>query len=90
MPVGDFKNPDGKTVREKNMERLHRFTIGTLVEISTGANCPEWNGVRLYVTNCTRDCDGSPLYELGPNWTVDNDLEPKSFGRFSDDSLTGM
>lgn len=54
--VGD----DGLTTRERNMQTKHNFAIGSLVEITYGEYC----GLRLFVAEHSRDCDGTPLYAL--------------------------
>ena len=63
--VSQMIEKNGKTVRENNLEKLHKFPIGTLVEYNTEDKETEFEGIRLYVTHHTRDCDGSPLYSLG-------------------------
>lgn len=58
--VADLKDPndkDGRTYREVNNEKDHRINVGTLVELH--------HGERLFVVKQTRDCDGTPLYNLG-------------------------
>lgn len=50
------------------MEKKHNIELGTLVEISCDDSlCDEedqHNGLRLFVVQHTRDCDGTPLYSL--------------------------
>lgn len=53
----DLDDPQGRTYREVNNATEHRFKLSDLVELD--------NGVRLFVTKLTRDCDGTPLYCLG-------------------------
>jgi hypothetical protein len=56
----NFKNiieKNGKTIYENNMDKKHKFPIGSLVEYE--------DGMRLFVKAHTRDCDGTPLYSLG-------------------------
>ena len=57
--VADLKNPEtGLTYRQENNARQHLYAINSLVE-------PEdEGGVRLFVVEHTRDCDGTPLYNL--------------------------
>jgi hypothetical protein len=74
--VGDIVEANGKTIRENNQERPHKFALGTLVEIH-GSEDFGWNGCRLYVRSLSRDCDGSPLYVLG---SLDLDDRPTLFG----------
>lgn len=59
--VADLKDPndpDGRTYREVNLSLEHSIPIGSLVELD--------DGVRLWVVYHSRDCDGTPLYELSP------------------------
>ena len=68
--VSDIVEPNGKTIRENNMEQQHNIPIGELVEVKY----TEWHNdgaceaicARLWVVAHTRDCDGSPLYSLSP------------------------
>lgn len=53
-------NEPGKTWKELNMEKQHKYPLGALVEINYG----EAKGARLFVVCHTRDCDGTPLYIL--------------------------
>ena len=65
--IADLKDPDdlqGRTYREINNARKHKFNIGDLVELETGA--------RVFVALQTRDCDGTPLYCLTP---IENDYK---------------
>lgn len=52
----DNNDPQGRTFKEMNMAKDHKFSIGQLVEIDLG--------VRLLVARHVRDCDGTPLYHL--------------------------
>lgn len=54
--VSDIVEENGKTVKENNLEKVHKFPHGMLVELESGE--------RLYVCDHTRDCDGEPLYGL--------------------------
>jgi hypothetical protein len=47
----------GKTIGEVNLEKKHNIPEGSLVEV-------ERTGIRLFVVNCGRDCDNTPLYWL--------------------------
>lgn len=59
--VADLVNPkSGKTYRQENAERVHKFNVGQLVEIDDGDRV----GIRLYVIEQTRDCDQTPMYCL--------------------------
>ena len=57
--ISDLKDPNdsqGRSYREVNNARVHKFTVGQLVEIE--------DGVRMFVAKQSRDCDGTPLYCL--------------------------
>lgn len=83
--VHDLKEENGKTIKENNLERQHAIPLGALVEIGLDGDTDwEWNGCRLYVVKYSRDCDGSPLYVLGPK---DADRDWMMHGGFSDDCL---
>lgn len=86
----DIVEPNGKTIRENNLERKHAIPISTLVEVKYDT----WHGdgacekvhARLFVLLHTRDCDGTPLYTLGrhppsadPEWVKPEDLLGLSF-----------
>jgi hypothetical protein len=60
--IADLTDPEdyeGRTYREVNMLKPHKISIGSLVELESGA--------RLFVSKLTRDCDGTPLYTLTVN-----------------------
>lgn len=57
---------DGTTRKERNMELQHELQLLTLVEIKSGSMA----GLRLFVQNFTRDCDGTPLYNLCFRWKL--------------------
>ncbi len=60
--IADLKDPNdnqGRSYREVNNATKHSFNIGDLVELETGE--------RLFICKLTRDCDGTPLYNLGIN-----------------------
>jgi hypothetical protein len=71
MFIHDIIESNGKTIKENNLEKKHNIPIGCLVEINA-EDCDEYKGVRLYVVYHSRDCDGTPLYNLCHN---KNDLE---------------
>ncbi len=52
----DPTDPQGRSYREINNAKSHKFKVGDLVEID--------GGVRLFIAKQTRDCDGTPLYCL--------------------------
>ena len=53
----DPEDPKGRTYREVNNAKNHKYSVGDLVQIETKA--------RLFVSKLPRDCDGTPLYVLG-------------------------
>lgn len=55
--VHDIVEANGKTIRENNLEKIHNIPIGALVECTT-------TGIRAFVAQHMRDCDGTPLYSL--------------------------
>lgn len=64
--IADLKDPydpEGRSYREVNNKRLHKLSVGDLVEVQIKDH--ESDRIRLYVTKLTRDCDGTPLYSLG-------------------------
>ena len=71
--VADIKQKNGKTIREENLERFHKIPLKTLIEVKNDG-LPDHNGVRLWVVQHDRDCDGTPLYSLSfnKNWEEDN------------------
>lgn len=82
----DPEDPDGRTYREVNLEKIPGIPVGTLVEVKR-------SGVRLFVVAHRRDCDGTPLYCLGPDRENTRQLLPGmanpgwSCG-YAEDSLT--
>lgn len=61
----DPADPEGRSFKEVNLTKTHKWPIGTLVEC-TYANGDNY-GVRMFVAELTRDCDGTPLYTLTPS-----------------------
>lgn len=66
--VGDLVEDNGLTVEQNNLQLKHKIPLGALVEISYDSNYDEpdddTNGLRLFVVDHSRDCDGTPLYGL--------------------------
>lgn len=66
--VGDLVEDNGMTVKQNNMQLKHKIPLGALVEISYDSQYEEpkdnTNGLRLFVVEHARDCDGTPLYGL--------------------------
>jgi len=57
--IHDFINPNDpakRSYKEVNLEKKHKISVGSLIELETG--------VRLFVVGHNRDCDGTPLYSL--------------------------
>jgi len=69
---GDIVEKNGKTIRENNLEKTHKYPIGSLIELT--------DGERLYVMSYGRDCDGSPLYRLGIKEDSSEDPLPGWYG----------
>jgi len=64
--VSDLKDPEdtlGRTYREINNATEHKLKLGQLVEV-------EGNGIRLFITKLSRDCDGTPLYSIGTSQSL--------------------
>lgn len=58
--IADLPDPDddqGRSYRQVNNDTKHSFEKGELVELH--------NGERLFICKISRDCDGTPLYQLG-------------------------
>lgn len=67
MLIHDLTNPEtGRTTKEDNLAIPHSIPVGTLVEIVPWdeESEREFGGVRVFVAEHTRDCDGTPLYTL--------------------------
>lgn len=69
--VSDIVEANGKTCKENNLEKRHEIAIGTLVEIIYKSDYEDEEeskyGLRLFVVNHSRDCDGTPLYDMSFN-----------------------
>ena len=61
--VSDIVEENGKTVKQNNLEMVHDISLGSLVEIVED-EYSEDGGVRMFVVDYSRDCDGTPLYDL--------------------------
>jgi len=84
--VHDLVEDNGKTIKENNLARDHAIALKSFVEINYPDN--DYHGVRAFVVEHQRDCDGTPLYGLSLD--VDNCdalIEAKEHG---DDWLTRM
>lgn len=54
--IHDIPFADGTTPKQRNLAESHICEVGDMIELK--------DGVRLWVVHLTRDCDGTPLYEL--------------------------
>ena len=87
-------DPQGRTYRQINAEKVHNIPIGALVEVNHGPDdSSPSDGVRLFVVHHGRDCDQTPLYELchdPEDITQENPRfrNNKWIGGYSEDSLT--
>lgn len=65
---GDIVESNGKTIRQNNLEKEHKFKIGDLVEACTskfhGNGSSEIIKGHFFIVDLGRDCDGTPLYSL--------------------------
>jgi len=80
-------DPQGRTYKQINKTIPHKIPLNTLVEIIPWEKDCEWAGMRLYVRQYQRDCDGSPLYTLGPKNCNPNEKPWECYRGFSPDSL---
>lgn len=60
--ISDIVLEDGRTIRDKNNEKKHELPLYTLVEVNIPNDAH--HGIRLFVQSYSRDCDGTPLYNL--------------------------
>lgn len=82
MLLYNIVEENGKTIKENNLARNHNIATGTLVETE--------EGLRLYVSYCGRDCDGTPLYWLSFEETIDQSSiyeRGKQTGGYSEETL---
>lgn len=76
--VGDIVEENGLTVKKNNQKLIHNIPLGTIVEISYESSYDDeenTNGLRLFVVQHLRDCDGTPLYGLSFNKKAGEILE---------------
>lgn len=66
----DPNDPQGRSRREVNAAKTHKYPVGALVEYN--------HGVRLWVVHHARDCDQTPLYCLSADPT-DTEIEREGF-----------
>lgn len=79
MFVGDLVEDNGLTVKQNNLQLKHKIPLGALVEISYDSKYDEpdddTNGLRLFVVDHSRDCDGTPLYGLSFSRSAKTELD---------------
>lgn len=97
--VGDIVEENGLSIKENNLTLQHTIPIGTLVEITYDSQYDEPDektcGLRLFVVNHSRDCDGTPLYDLSfdkksyKEWEqLDKKVKQRDFENSMDEALT--
>lgn len=98
IPMSSVVEENGKTIRENNLAIQYKIPLNTLVEV-VDREYSDYSKMRGYVVHRSRDCDGTPLYYLGPkDFKYVTDLEEPSFiyralgnkgtfGAFGEDSL---
>lgn len=59
---------DGLSDKERNLKNQHTIPLFSLVQIQDDGS--EEFGLRLYVQGHSRDCDGTPLYNLTLDYRV--------------------
>lgn len=91
--VSNLVEENGKTVRENNLEKTHEIPIGALVEITYEEDKNSQKGVRMFVVNHSRDCDGTPLYDLSyePNAQIEAENHEQEMKKaLGDEQRIGM
>jgi hypothetical protein len=72
IPYSSIVEPNGKTIRENNLETRHAIPLGTLVETQVdtyyGQGASIKGVARMFVCKHSRDCDGTTLYSLTPHY----------------------
>lgn len=63
----NIQDENGESQKDKNLKQNHNIELGSLVELDSG--------VRLFVVNHSRDCDGTPLYDLYMNLEIVEDVK---------------
>jgi len=80
--ISDLRDPNdsqGRSYREVNAAKTHKYPVGALVELN--------HGVRLWVVHHARDCDQSPLYCLSAD---PNNTEIEREGFYNPKWVTGI
>ncbi len=98
MDIINFSNiveANGKTIRQNNLERKHKYPIGTIVKFEVNESHEDnifvKGTVQAYVCRQTRDCDGSPLYTMSL-WNPDiwSDIHPSLTPEDYDETLKNL
>jgi hypothetical protein len=80
--ISDLKDPidpQGRSYREVNTAKTHKYPLGALVEMM--------HGPRLWIVHHQRDCDDTPLYCLSANPT---NTKIEKAGFYNDPWVTGI
>lgn len=91
--ISETVEQNGKTIKENNLEKKHTIPLGTLVEVKYDDSDyrleDQHSGVRLFITQHTRDCDGTPLYGLSFNRIAGEQLDQaeKDLEKTKNDSM---
>lgn len=62
----DPNDPEGRSYRVVNNAKRHVYGVGDLVEV---------RGESAFITELTRDCDGTPLYSISMSGFCDESLK---------------
>lgn len=56
--IVDSSDSQGRTFKQINMARAHKYALNSLIELK--------NGARVFLARYARDCDGTPMYDVMP------------------------
>jgi hypothetical protein len=77
----DRNDPQERTYRQVNAEKVHAIPLGALVGLE--------DGERMFIKRHTRDCDMTPLYSVGmKDDEVDSGLMCKWHHGYGEENLT--
>lgn len=70
--VSDIVGEDGLSDKERNAKIGHNIPLLAMVELVSdpGDGPSVCDGLRLFVQEHSRDCDGTPLYNLTTDWRL--------------------
>ena len=92
--VHDYVEPNGLSIRENNLNREHVIPLGSIVEVVYDDRDEDEDsqtfGLRLFVVNHSRDCDGTPLYDLSFSRTAFKDHQELVEAEKSGDRLATL